>query len=223
LLLPALSKAQDRAKRTNCLSNLRQIGLAMQFYLTDNEDRYPTAPGLTWHNLLGTSGRPSAHAGGSTPQDRRLLNPYLAEVVRIAECPGDRGDRRYEQGLGWPEDAGNNYEFYGTSYNYFIRNNLNELQARDSIWSIEGHHVSEVRFPDRKVVVADTVIFNNRPTIHPQNQWHSAKDPMQVVAAFADGHSEMITKKPPPLVAQDQYPGNITQRLLERIERDDYY
>jgi prepilin-type N-terminal cleavage/methylation domain-containing protein len=41
MLLPALSKAKDRAKRINCLSNLRQFGLAIQIYATDSKEKCP--------------------------------------------------------------------------------------------------------------------------------------------------------------------------------------
>ncbi len=43
MLLPALNKARDRARSSNCLGNLRQIGQALQFYTGQNNDFYPTA------------------------------------------------------------------------------------------------------------------------------------------------------------------------------------
>jgi prepilin-type N-terminal cleavage/methylation domain-containing protein/prepilin-type processing-associated H-X9-DG protein len=41
LLLPAISKAKQRAQRAGCLSNLRQIGLAFTLYLNGHENRFP--------------------------------------------------------------------------------------------------------------------------------------------------------------------------------------
>src|ERR1051325_7007391 len=37
MLLPALAKAKARAKQTECLSNMRQIGLGLIMYETDNK------------------------------------------------------------------------------------------------------------------------------------------------------------------------------------------
>src|SRR5262245_22353860 len=41
LLLPALSRAKARAVRAQCTSNLKEIGLAIQMYLNESEDRLP--------------------------------------------------------------------------------------------------------------------------------------------------------------------------------------
>ena len=43
LLLPVLNKAKERAKRTACLNNLKQFGVAMFVYAGDNGDRIPGA------------------------------------------------------------------------------------------------------------------------------------------------------------------------------------
>jgi len=40
MLLPALAKAKDKAKRTQCMNNNKQIGLASVMYLQDNNDAF---------------------------------------------------------------------------------------------------------------------------------------------------------------------------------------
>jgi prepilin-type N-terminal cleavage/methylation domain-containing protein/prepilin-type processing-associated H-X9-DG protein len=48
LRLPALARATDQTKRSQCASNLRQFNLAMLIYANDNNDRFPTNSGAYW-------------------------------------------------------------------------------------------------------------------------------------------------------------------------------
>lgn len=54
LLLPALSSAREKASVTQDMNNLRQIGLATQMYLNDNDGAFfkPTANGPAWPGIL---------------------------------------------------------------------------------------------------------------------------------------------------------------------------
>src|SRR5258706_5159621 len=54
MLLPALAKAKARAQRINCVSNLKQVGIAFRLYANDNDSRYPTETNTTigvWTNF----------------------------------------------------------------------------------------------------------------------------------------------------------------------------
>src|SRR6185295_11090605 len=44
LLLPALTTAKGQAQRITCVSNLRQIGIALHNYASDNNGRIPYGP-----------------------------------------------------------------------------------------------------------------------------------------------------------------------------------
>jgi len=50
MLLPALAKAKEKARRTQCLNNLRQTAIATTMYAGDNREKLPeiVTPGAGW-------------------------------------------------------------------------------------------------------------------------------------------------------------------------------
>lgn len=48
MLLPAMSRAKEKGRQTVCLSNMRQIGLAVMNYVGDNKDFLPYGYAFTW-------------------------------------------------------------------------------------------------------------------------------------------------------------------------------
>ena len=73
LLLPTLARAKEKGKQISCLSNMRQIGVAMKMYADEDPKGY--LPG-TAHALLTNSWIYS-------------LEPYMAKVDKIRICPSD--------------------------------------------------------------------------------------------------------------------------------------
>jgi prepilin-type N-terminal cleavage/methylation domain-containing protein/prepilin-type processing-associated H-X9-DG protein len=51
MLLPALSKAKEKAKKAYCINNLKQMGLAMQLYADDHNGRVPRGNAPLWWQL----------------------------------------------------------------------------------------------------------------------------------------------------------------------------
>jgi prepilin-type N-terminal cleavage/methylation domain-containing protein/prepilin-type processing-associated H-X9-DG protein len=51
MLLPALAKAKEKARKTNCTNNLKQMGLAMLLYSDDNSERVPRGNDPLWWQM----------------------------------------------------------------------------------------------------------------------------------------------------------------------------
>ncbi len=122
MLLPSLQKAKETAHQAVCLSNQKQLGVAMSMYVGDNNDWHPLATTQyggkgwmdvwTWDDALaGYDGRSS----WSFSADRAFLTPTMAtsKNTEVYRCPEERelgwGDayrRSYAMNSGWRD--GNN-------------------------------------------------------------------------------------------------------------------
>ncbi|MFH0964227.1 MAG: type II secretion system protein [Planctomycetota bacterium] len=80
LLLPALGRAREEARKTQCRSNLRQIGLAMNMYTTDNKGWTPCGYGF-WVGTKYNHSTVNQNAGYGPNADRIACQLYMAEKV----------------------------------------------------------------------------------------------------------------------------------------------
>ena len=111
LLLPVLSTAKERARRTNCLSNLRQIGLATLCYAGDNRDWLPTGRWTPQNPWPGESTLTLANMkayGDPVNIGILMTEKYLPEAPGVAFCPSRRSGRYSLDGMsaapmGWAE------------------------------------------------------------------------------------------------------------------------
>ncbi|MDX6766961.1 MAG: prepilin-type N-terminal cleavage/methylation domain-containing protein [Candidatus Methylacidiphilales bacterium] len=75
--LAALGAAGERARATQCVSNLRQIGLALQAFAADHEQQLPDI----------VAGRHSLSE--NVPVLDTVLLPYTGGEAAVFRCPGD--------------------------------------------------------------------------------------------------------------------------------------
>lgn len=73
LLLPVLAKAKERGRSTVCLSNLRQLVMALQLYAGEHEDQAPPR--------------------SSTQNWSSALYPHFGDIA-LLHCPSDAPDSR---------------------------------------------------------------------------------------------------------------------------------
>ena len=92
-ILPALSKAKQRGIQTRCMSNLKQVGIAIQLYVNDNDD---ALPGPIWSAARASYDRTSSreliwfiadYLDSQSPATVPIEKPVIAEVF---VCPGYR-------------------------------------------------------------------------------------------------------------------------------------
>lgn len=85
ILLPALSRAREAARRASCQNNLKQLGLVMKMY--SNESKGGVLPPLSPYGSVRSDERSSNL--WSAPHAKTIFPAYL-EDMDIATCPSDQ-------------------------------------------------------------------------------------------------------------------------------------
>ena len=130
LLFPVFARARESARKTSCLSNLKQIGLAWQQYTQEYDERVMpvavSAPGKTFYWW-------GSYDGATLRESEGLLQPYMKNA-QIQACPSFDNKLRVALGL----------TGYGYNYAYLTA----------------GRSLAEIATPAETLVLADSARIN---------------------------------------------------------------
>ena len=145
MLLPALSKAKQKALTINCISNLRQIGVTQAMYTGDNQDRYPY----------------SGNGWARTPlvDIFSLYSPYISTNggSRFYQCPADNTPgypawNYWYTATQYPYGVTTNMLLFPESYYYFV-SFFNKDYAGVTTLSQQQRKFTEAKSPSKKYIM----------------------------------------------------------------------
>ena len=191
LLLPALNRAKAAAKRTECISNLRQIAIGIHLYATDNQDALPS--------IVITNGMPWSYQWRffkeQTMSYDGLTGPSSANDKLFA-CPADTF---YYLNTGntplihtsMHDDPWADYCSYWFSRLNLVTNGATGLPYH----GIAGFKMSSIHNQTRTVMLVDTpAVFAyswHKPELLTDPGPNEVNDSMNT-AVFVDGHASYI-------------------------------
>lgn len=146
IMLPALNSARERAKRIQCGSNLRQIGIGVQTYSVQNNGLIPSwclpvqgslRPITSFgHSVIGSYPAPF----GRTPIGLGILAEGSGALLKSRDlffCPSDRyfatQREKTSSGLGWA-----NFKLYYPTTPYYNHMSYYHLYVSKGGWDSTG-------------------------------------------------------------------------------------
>jgi prepilin-type N-terminal cleavage/methylation domain-containing protein len=200
LLLPVLNSAKSAALRTQCLSNQRQIGVALKLCVMDNADAMPLLPG--WNGLSGQDGSYDMFVAATN----RCLNGLLGGVYKVSKCPADKGDAY----VAHPTSPGTNcWDAFGTSYmpiwvpaGFGVQYVFGNSSDPGNFPSIKESVIG--RRPATKIIQGDWNWAPNRGNTDPRSLWHNPRGKSLAIMLWGDYH--VSASSIPVTIASDMTP-----------------
>ena len=210
MLLPALSKARDRARLISCANNLKSINLGTIMYTVDNSDYWPCQPpGSTTVNSYSLR----VWGFGASQPYYGQVNPYLglpddlwcsqnneaatrkyAEKYSIVICPFDipgRGSWRVTNGCCYHcERRGSSYSYNGEGNNTNVGTGNNKTPPH---MGLAGKNLSAVKSPGLCILTGEAGMadFQWSTSTIPIRPFHDVALAKYNIG-FTDGHVQYI-------------------------------
>jgi prepilin-type N-terminal cleavage/methylation domain-containing protein/prepilin-type processing-associated H-X9-DG protein len=110
MLLPALGRAREQARRAVCMNNLKQIGLGLEMYAQDNYQSYPDAGSLGYANNRIKNLLPAKVCLGK-------LIPEYVNTTDLMVCPSNNWLKKEQVKSDWENDRNTDstYQYRGLS------------------------------------------------------------------------------------------------------------
>ena len=194
LLLPALSAAQGAGRRAACLSNLRQMGIAIHSYAGDNDGKIPYGPKAppftspaSFYPATGSPTSLLSLQGGAPVGLGLLLRRQLGDQSRVLFCPGSDQylDAAAELAKVGTYQAQCSY-YYRHAGNTELFDNLATNTVPDHIRldslgdNRNGQPIRALAIDSQLLCPPDLEVFNVKPRTHHRQQFADI--------LFADGH-----------------------------------
>ena len=202
ILFPVFARARENARRSSCMSNLKQIGLGMMMYVQDYDERFPLA--IVGAHYQGSIGPDAGATDGSNTIKGSFCNNMPCgkfEVVRNTTISGHYAswmDLIYPytksiQVFVCPSQQRTDVGGYG--YNHYINNMIsydnNNIPV--SLAQIENSAETVLNMDCGRT---DGWCVQTRPaTFEPMTRPESAPHLEGFSMAFADGHVKWFTKR----------------------------
>jgi prepilin-type N-terminal cleavage/methylation domain-containing protein/prepilin-type processing-associated H-X9-DG protein len=198
ILLPTLSRAQRQARSTACLSNQKQLILALFMYVQENKNTFPGGPGFA--NVAGVRtffpGLASWDSVARNPyscnQDERngpiFLAKYVGNSRKIPGCPGAYEDVK---DTGFDRASNRANYWYPMSLVYTPTEIFNASQISLTTTTQTPQKITAIRHAAQKAIIIDYQTYHDKvvyqvdltPPGTPQ-----ADNKRVVNVGFADGH-----------------------------------
>lgn len=155
ILFPVFARARENARRSSCMSNLKQISLGIRMYTQDYDEHVPPI-------VINDSADANNPYGWAD-----AVQPYV-KSTQLFQCSSE------EWGARWPNDVnfnGPRPNGAGAGYTDYW---MNSMASKTSAQGNGGKSIAEFEYPSQTVLLGDGGgTWSNKPSFYSDSRYYS--------------------------------------------------